>query len=57
MATIDPKTMERTVTGTRALDLILQARVIHHVHAYEPSDLVRLCSALMARLTTDVGPG
>ena len=38
MATIDPKTMERTAAGTRALDVIVRAGVAHHVHAYEPAE-------------------
>jgi Cys-tRNA(Pro)/Cys-tRNA(Cys) deacylase len=36
MTTIDPKTMERTAAGTRALDMIVRAGVAHRVHAYEP---------------------
>lgn len=38
MATIDPKTMERTTAGTRALDLIVRAGVPHRVHEYEPAE-------------------
>src|SRR6476469_10039374 len=34
MATIDPRTMERTAAGTRALDLIVRAGVPHTVHEY-----------------------
>ena len=34
MATIDPKTMERTAAGTRALDVIVRAGVPHTVHEY-----------------------
>jgi Cys-tRNA(Pro)/Cys-tRNA(Cys) deacylase len=38
MATIDPKTMERTAAGTRALEVIVQAGVSHEVHAYEAAE-------------------
>ncbi len=34
MATIDPKTMERTAAGTRALEVIVRAGVPHTVHEY-----------------------
>jgi Cys-tRNA(Pro)/Cys-tRNA(Cys) deacylase len=38
MATIDPKTMERTAAATRALDVIVRAGVLHRVHAYQPAE-------------------